>query len=63
MSFTDDEFDRLEKEVATLFLPPFPREAGPAESERIERIMNRVDVREPGDAVENPAVESSDDAT
>ena len=62
MSFTDEEFERLEKEVATLFLPPVLRETGAADGERIDRIMDRVDAKEPKAAEEKPGDESSPDS-
>ncbi len=61
MSFTDEEFERLEKEVATLFLPPVPLESWAADSERIDRIMDRVDPEQPKAAEEEPMDESSSD--
>jgi len=58
MSFSDEDFDRLEKEVATLFLPPVSYEAGEADAERIDRIMGRVDSDETSAPMDNPAVEA-----
>jgi len=61
MSFTDEEFERLEKEVATLFLPPVPRESGAADSERIDRIIDRVDAEYPRTVKKSPGDDSSTD--
>ena len=42
MSFTEEEFERLEREIAALFLPRHPSDDSGAPSERIDRILDRV---------------------
>jgi hypothetical protein len=42
-TFTDDEFDQLEREVAAIFFPPQAEEVDTARDDRISRILRRVE--------------------
>jgi len=53
MKIFDEDFDKLEREIAALFHTPMPEGDGESSGERISRILERANVKDVKDAPEN----------